>query len=170
MPIPQSILQFFGHLFSFNPSAYDFAAKKVMYDEDQDEDEDEEQSFSQNSGLSLTRCKKIQSIFQIMYYVHHNGHKRTPLHIMNAESVHSLGHGGKMMTQILNRLGMAISYPELRRYLHDLASFTALHNRVYVGIPSHFDPAQFTSGAIDNWDHEGANTSEHDTVCVLYQD
>ena len=39
-------------------------------------------------------------------------------------------------------------------------------------LPSHanFDPGQFTSGAIDNWDHEGANVSEHDTVTVLYQD
>ena len=92
------------------------------------------------------------------------------MHIMNAESVHSLGRGGKIVTQILNHEGLAISYPELRRYQCDLASFTAQHNRNRVGLPSHFDPGQFTSGAIDNWDHEGTNVSEHDTVTVLFQD
>ncbi|KAG0715207.1 Transmembrane and TPR repeat-containing protein 4 [Chionoecetes opilio] len=49
---------------------------------------------------------------------------------------------------------------------------TALHNdnKVRIALPSHFDPGQFTSGAIDNWDHEGARVSEHDTVTVLFQD
>ena len=37
-------------------------------------------------------------------------------------------------------------------------------------MPAHFDPGQFTSAGLDNWDHEGANVSELDTVCVLYQD
>ena len=37
-------------------------------------------------------------------------------------------------------------------------------------VSSHFDPGQFTSVAIDNWDHEGINVSEHDTVTVLLQD
>ena len=37
-------------------------------------------------------------------------------------------------------------------------------------VSSHFDPGQFTSVAIDNWDHEGINVSEHDTVTVLFQD
>jgi len=92
------------------------------------------------------------------------------MHIMNSESVHALGRGGKIVTQTLNHEGLAISYPEPRRYQRDLASFTALHNHDPVALPSHFDPGQFTSGAIDNWDHEGANVSEHDTVTVLYQD
>ena len=105
-----------------------------------------------------------------MHYIHQNGKRRTPLHIMNVESVHSLGRGGKIVTQILNREGLAISYPELRRYQHDLASFTAQRNSGQVALPSHFDPGQFTSGATDNWDHEGINVSEHDTVTVLFQD
>ena len=37
-------------------------------------------------------------------------------------------------------------------------------------MPYHFDPGQFTSGAIDNWDHESINVSEHDAVSVLFQD
>ena len=51
-----------------------------------------------------------------------------------------------------------------------MAYFTAQHNKDRVALPSHFDPGQFTSGAIDNWDHEGTNVSEHDTVTVLFQD
>jgi hypothetical protein len=105
-----------------------------------------------------------------MYYVHHCGRRRTPMHIMNAESVHALGRGGKIVTTILNHEGLALSYTELRRYQHDLAAFTAQYNQDRVGLPTHFDPGQFTSGAIDNWDHEGTNVSEHDTVTMLYQD
>ena len=51
-----------------------------------------------------------------------------------------------------------------------LLKFRTLISKVTVALPCHFDPGQFTSGAIDNWDHEGANVSEHDTVTVLYQD
>ena len=40
-----------------------------------------------SDNLSTQRCQKVQSLFQIMYYVHH---------IMNAESVHNLGRGGKI--------------------------------------------------------------------------
>ncbi|KAG0711137.1 hypothetical protein GWK47_021289 [Chionoecetes opilio] len=117
-----------------------------------------------------TYPRKLQSLFQTMYYVHHCGRKRTPMHIMNAESVHALGRGGKIVTSILNHKGLALSYTELRRYQQDLASFTAQHNKDRIALPSHFDPGQFTSGAIDNWDHKGARVSEHDTVTVLFQD
>ena len=40
-----------------------------------------------NDNLSTQRCRKVQSLFQIMYYVHH---------IMNAESVNNLGRGVKI--------------------------------------------------------------------------
>lgn len=78
---------------------------------------------------------------------------------MNAESVHSLGRVGKIVTKTLSHQGLALSYTGLRRYQHALASFTALHNQDRVELPSHFDPGQFISGAI-----EGENVSEHDTV------
>ena len=89
---------------------------------------------------------------------------------MNLESIHILGRVGKIMTQTLNHEGLAISYSELRRYQHDIASFTAQHNQHRVVLPYHFYPGQFTSGAIDNWDHESINVSKHDTVSVLFQD
>ncbi|KAG0723281.1 hypothetical protein GWK47_042958 [Chionoecetes opilio] len=143
--------------------------EKVADNENADEDDSDDISDS-DGNLSTRRCRKLQSLFQTMYYVHHCGRKRTPMHIMNAESVHALGRRGKIVTSILNHEGLALSYMELRRYQHDLASFTAQHNKDRIALPSHFDPGQFTSGAIDNWDHEGARVSEHDTVTVLFQD
>ena len=138
-----------------------------------DDEEDEQDNIDNreaNGNLSTQCCRKVQSLFQILYYVHHCGKQRTPMHIMNAESVHGLGRGGKIVNTTLNHEGRELSYTELRRYQHDLACFTSQHNQDRVVLPSHFDPGQFTSGAIDNWDHEGANVSEHDTVTVLYQD
>ena len=154
MSIPDPLLWFFGHLYNFNPQTYPAAAKALMTDEhltDQDSDEEDDnatQSSQSDGELSVSRCRKIQSIFQILYYVHHSGRKRTPMHILNAESVHALGRGGKIVTQTLNHEGLAISYPELRRYQHDLASFTVENNQDRVALPSHFDPAQFTSVAM----------------------
>ena len=77
---------------------------------------------------------------------------------------------GKIITNILNRQGLALSYGELRQYQYDIATYTAQQNRQDVALPAHFDPGEFTSAAVDNWDHEGANVSEHDTVFVLFQD
>ena len=86
---------------------------------------------------------------------------------MNAESAHSPGRGGKILTKILNHQGLSLSYAELRRYQYDIATYTAQQNKDGIALPAHFDPGQFTSADLDNWDHEGANVSEHDTVCVL---
>ena len=92
------------------------------------------------------------------------------MHIMNAESIHALGRGGKIVSTIFNREGLSLSYPDLRRYQHDLASYTAQVNSKRILLPSHFDLGHFTPGSIDNWDHEGMNVSEHDIVAVLNQD
>ena len=188
--IPEPILMFFGHLFNFSPDSYKKASQGVMKedrtasacpvscdddsnDTDGDDGEDEDDVYKKklaDGELSVQRCKKIQSIFQTIYYVHHQGRRRTPIHIMNAVSVHALGRGGKLMTKSLNREGISMSYDELRRYQCDMARISAQHNRDRMGLPHHFDPGQFTSCAIDNWDHEGENASEHDTAMVLFQD
>lgn len=93
--------------------------------------------------------------------------EKTHMHIMNAESVHSLRRGGKIVTKKMNYQGLALSYTGLRRYQHDHASFTALHNQDRVYLSGHFDPGQFNSGTINSWDHEGADVSEHDSYCLL---
>ena len=72
------------------------------------------------------------------------------------------------LRKVLMVTGVAPNYTELRRYQHDLASFTTQYEK-RVTLPSHSDPGQFTSGAIDSWDHEETNSSMHDAFSVLYQ-
>ena len=81
----------------------------------------------------------------------------------------SLGRGGKILTSILNHQGLALIYPELRRYQYDIATYTAQQNKHAVALPAHFDPGELTSLAFDNWDHEGPDVSEHDIACILFQ-
>ncbi|KAG0716494.1 hypothetical protein GWK47_009541 [Chionoecetes opilio] len=161
MDIPEAVLQFFGTLYNFKPETYKQAAssahdtgRRLLIMRNVDEDDSDDISDS-DGNLSTRRCRKLQSFLQTMYYVHHCGIKRTPMHIMNAESVHALGRGGKIVTSILNMKVWHSVKTELRRYQHDLASFTAQHNKDRIAHQSHFDPGQFTSSAIDNWDHEG---------------
>ena len=188
MTIPEPVLRFLGYLYNLNPLTYPKTAEAVMTETYlstevvNDETDDAHETVNCEGGnnsdceqttdgsLSTQRCRKIQALFQTMYYIHHCGRKRTPMHIMNAESAHSLGRGGKILTSILNHQGLALSYPELRRYQYDMATYTAHQNKHDVALPAHFDPGEFTSSAFDNWDHECCNVSEHDTVCVLFQD
>lgn len=172
MNIPEPILQFYGHLFNFNPATYRAAADQVitsdMQEDVDDVDQEEEQVPHKDGSLSVQRCRKIQTMFQHMFYIHHSGRKRTPMSVLNAEFAHSLGRGGKIFVTSLNRKALAMSYTELHRYQHDMAAFTVNQNEADMKLPAHFDPGNFTSAAMDNWDHEGANSSEHDMVCVLY--
>ena len=111
MNIPEPIVRFFGYLYNFNPETYQKAAEAVMSEEkravdggeedDCDEDVVDEEVPSVDGNLSTKRCWKVQSLFQILYYVHHCGRKRTLMHIMNAESVHSLGRGGRLSLKVL---------------------------------------------------------------------
>ena len=183
MKIPEPVLKFFEYLYNFNPDSYQKAAEAVMSvadpsSEDLNEEEADDIDETNNSdceqtsdgGLTAQCYRKIQALFQTMFYVHHGGRKRTPMYIMNAEGAHSLGRGGKIFTAIFNRQGLSLSYSELRRYQYDIATYTAQQNSQSVALPAHFDPGEFTSAGFDNWDHEGSNASEHDTVCVLFQD
>ena len=169
--IPDVTLQFWGEVFNFDMDSYYEAAKKVTPGSNDDESEEEVEEVRKTSrNLSKQRCRKIQALFQTMFYIFHCGRQKTPMHIMNAVWAQSLGNGGSIFTKILNHEGLAISYTELLRYQHDLAAFSLQNQDERVQMPSHFQADQFTSGAIDNWDHEGEKTSVHDTVAVLYQD
>ena len=77
---------------------------KDLYDKYETEDNLSLNNNKQTTDtcLSAQRCRKIQALFQTMYYVHHGGRKRTPMHIKNAVSAHNVGHGGKILTIILN--------------------------------------------------------------------
>ena len=73
-----------------------------------------------------------------------------------------------MFIRILNNLGLASSYQEILHYQYDMAAFSVKNQNERSVIPNHFHKDIFTSGAFDNWDHEGERASVHDTVAVLY--
>ena len=51
MPIPEPILNFFGHLFNFNPETYDNAANSVMAD-----------NFSDLIGDDIRSCQHTEEV------------------------------------------------------------------------------------------------------------
>ena len=172
--IPETTLKFFGKIFNFQPASHHEISKEIIrescdYQDEPDEDEDDN-SVNSSRTVSKSRCRQVQSLFQIMFYVLHSGRKRTPMHLMNGVWAQSLGDGGSMFTRILNNLGLASSYEEILRYQHDMAGLSVKNQNDSALIPAHFQKEQFTSGAFDNWDHEGERVSVHDTVAVLYQD
>ena len=148
-----------------NTDNYDNTEDENSNDDFQTEELNKKRKEIGYKKLSLSKCRKVQSIFQIMYFVFHQGTKRTPMHMMIGESAHD--YGGKLLLNSLSKRGLAISYTECRRFHFDMASFTSLSHETKVSLPCHFDPAEFTCGATGNWDHEGS-TSIHDAVTVLY--
>ena len=133
-------------------------------------------------NYSLTLCFRIgvnqtilkcDSVFQIVYNVVHNGHKKTTMHINLSEAIHNACRSKKMI-QIMNRMGLCMSYDELERVDIGLAHRTinaAGSHRV--SIPPSIIPSILIHGAMDNFDHE-ENTSSgiggsHDTILMLFQ-
>lgn len=157
--IPSEIGDFFSALFNV-----DFESSTCNNTNAECEDDTEQDS---------SKMRKLLSVYQIIFYILHNGKKRTPLHMMNSESIFSVSRS-KTLISSLNRFGLAISYDEILRYHSDMASLVAEMSKDHVPFPSHFSPSQFTIGAFDNFDHEEATLSgiggSHDTVLILMQD
>ena len=164
--IPEPLLHFFASLFNFDHKEF------YVNDElDQTVGEDDENSVS--SKVSNEKRRKMNSLFQIMYYMLHKGSKRTPLHIMNSEAIYDSCKSATLITSF-NHFGLCTSYDELMRFQNDLASFTVEASIEAVPFPSHFSKSNFTMAAFDNFDHEEETLSgiggSHDTVTVLFQD
>ena len=170
MDMPDDVLNFFAGVFSFSPKSYGQASSEML---NQVEEDEESQTRKMDSALSVQRCREIQSIFQIFFYCLNNGRKRTPMHVMLGEIIHSTCRSSSVMT-ILNRFGLCISYDELRRYHTDMAKYTIESSKCDVPLPSNFDPDVYTIGGMDNFDHEEASASgiggTHDSVAILLQD
>lgn len=128
---------------------------------------------SDHTSSSPSKLRRLMSIFQIMFFIVHNGHRKTPLHMMNGEAIHSVCKSATVIRS-LNRFGLSVSYDELLRFHNDMAAFMVEESGENVPLPSHFDPNKYTIGAFDNFDHEEATMSgiggTHDTVSVLMQD
>lgn len=160
--IPDPVKLFFCELFGLKHS--DFGDPEY---------EDHSENLSQVKSESYERVKKVLALFQIIYYDIHNGHKRTPLHMMIAQAIHDTCKSKSLITA-LNHFGLSISYNELVRYHDDLTSYVAKNCDKKVPLPSHFDTGTFTICAFDNFDHDEATLSgigsTHDTVAVLFQE
>ena len=164
--IPEPLLRFFGSLFNFQQ-------EKFYVDSKQDQTDNEDEKPHANSNVSDEKRRKINSLFQIMFYMLHNGCKKTPLHIMNSEAIYDACKSATLITSF-NHFGLCTSYDELMRFQNDMASYTIESCDDAVPFPSHFNRSMFTMAAFDNFDHEEATLSgiggSHDTVTVLFQD
>ena len=56
--------------------------------------------------------RKSDTVFQIMYTLIHNSTKIPPLHVFVAETIHDISRS-KRLVNMMNRLGVAISYNEM---------------------------------------------------------
>ena len=123
--------------------------------------------------FSEMKPKKIMTLYQIMFYDVNNGEKKTPFHVINAELIHDTCRSKTLITG-QNHMGLSISYPELRKYHNDLASYVVSKNSSDVPLPSHFQKDIHTTAAFDNFDHNERTPSglgsSHDTVSILIQD
>ena len=168
--IPESIVTFLSTLFNCKPAV--LGEQCLHNDENKDENDINSDEESETCPEN-TKAKKLKALYQIMYYIVHNGKRRTPLHIMNAEAVHAVCKSKTLVTS-LSHFGLAISYPELVRYHNDMASYILEVSADNVPLPSHFVKERFTIGAVDNWDHEEDTQSgisgSHDTVLILIQE
>lgn len=124
-------------------------------------------------GCSDAKLKQILSTFQFMFYNVHQGHKRTPLHVMNSVAIHDTCKS-KTLISSFNKFGLCISYDELMRIHHDTASYTVQSAENGMPLPSSLDANKFTMAAFDNFDHNESTLSgigsSHDTVAVVFQE
>ena len=90
-----------------------------------------------------------------MYFVFHQGEKRTPMHMMIGESAHH--YGGKLLLNSSSKRA-SNKLHSVATSTFDMAYFTSISHETQVSLPCHFDPAVFTRGATDNWDHEGTTS------------
>ena len=114
---------------------------------------------------------KILSLIQIMHYNINHGRKKTPLHMMNVSAIYEKCKSRELITAF-NRAGLCVSYKEIQKHRNNFAKLAILNSKSNgVPIPSHFVPNEFTSGALDNFDHSDKNSlsglfSSHDTAIL----
>lgn len=114
---------------------------------------------------AVSKWQKIKRQFQILYFIVHNGKRRTPLHLLCGEGVHATFKSKTLIIE-LNHLGICLSYEEVLRYQNDLADLVCEAGEEFP-LQSHVNPALFTTAAFNNFDHDETFLSDlvssHDT-------
>ncbi|KAK7075294.1 hypothetical protein SK128_000885 [Halocaridina rubra] len=163
--IPEPLLKFMGALYNFDPTELTLGLH--IPDDDYVNPKDEQ------AGISESKYRQMQVLFQIMYHDLHLGRKQTLLHIIDSQAIYDSCKSATLITSF-NRLGLCSSYNDLLRHQNDIASFSVEGSSDTIPFPCHFNKSGYTVGAFDNFDYEEANLSgmggSHDTVAVLFQD
>ena len=65
--------------------------------EDDDDISDDESS---GTGSESSKLRKHKSVFQVLYFMVHNGRRRTPLHLMCGEGIHAACKSKTLITSL----------------------------------------------------------------------
>jgi len=117
-----------------------------------DDDDDTSDDESSGNGSESPKLRKLKSVFQVLYFMVHNGRRRTPLHLMCGEGIHAACKSKTLITS-LNHLGISVNYDEILRYRNDLADLVCTNRTNDVPLPNHLNPEKFTTATFDNFDH-----------------
>ena len=117
--------------------------------------------------------RKTDVLFQVFFTVIHNGQKKTPLHVSLCETIHDTCRSKKLI-QILNRMGLCMSYDELEKIDVCLAERTIATAEPHrTPLSSIIKENIIIRGAMDNFDHEenaqSGKGGSHDTILMLFQ-
>ena len=113
------------------------------------------------------------TIFQIACFNINNDTIKTPLHVSIGHTVHEIIRS-KQLIHILNRLGICMSYDEIKRQNCSL-SLRTIHMfwNENVSLPPSILPGNLVQAAIDKFDHEERTPSRiggsHDIIMVVFQ-
>ena len=158
MNIPEELVYFFITLFKL-PQTKLFN----QYDPN-----DESHNFKDR------KVTKLKALYQITFYMIHNGKRKTPFHLMVSHNIYEKCKSQEVITA-LSRTGMCVSYNELMSAREDLPRCTIAESKdCHIPLPSQFTKENFAFAAFDNFDHQDQSTtsgkfSNHDTVMTLYQ-
>ena len=98
--------------------------------------------------------KKCDTLFQQIFYLIHNVRKKTPLHVSVAKSSHDKSQSTQLI-QVLNNLGMSVSYDEIETIDYNLADrliCSYAENRV--PLPESITCISIIYCAMDNFDQK----------------
>ena len=124
-----------------------------------------------STSEDLTR--KCDTLFQQIFYLIHNGRKKTPLHVSLTQSIHDKCQSKQLM-QILNNLGMCVNYEEMLRTDYNLADrLIRSCGENKVPLPESITSTSIMHASIDNFDHiengKSGKGSSHDTIMMLFE-
>ena len=122
---------------------------------------------------SVNIQRKCDTIIQIIHYVIHSWKKHNSFHVGLAKLFHDDSRA-KFVTEILNKIGLCISYDQLQRI--DFGIMKQVFNvkgsnRVPVSLS--MDKKALFHGGIDNFNHTEVTSSgiggSHETILMLFQ-